>query len=295
MSLDALDGMKIEQYRCFYAEELRVVAEIDSTALVNAFARVPREHFLGPSPWGFHSGPSIKKPVYRTTTDVRDLYHDVFVALKPDQLLNNGAPSLIARLLAVLNLGHGKRVLHIGCGTGYYSAIMAETVGPTGSVIAVEVDPYLAVQATANLIGYDNVNVICQDGALYTPTSCDAILVNAGVTHPLASWLESLNEGGVLVLPMCIGRSATSRDTMVIKITRRSNRFTAELHSILSLYSSTSLQDPALRFLLNESLETRTITSLKSLRVDEHEKTASCIVHSAALCLSAEGIEAARL
>ena len=293
MALSALDCMTLEQIRCFYAEELRVVAEIDSAALVNAFARVPREHFLGPPPWGFHGGPSIKQPVYRRTTDVRDLYHDVFVALKPGQLLNNGAPSLIARLIAALNLGPGKRVLHIGCGTGYYSAIMAEVVGPTGSLIAVEVDPDLAVQATANLIGYDNVEVICQDGALYTPTSCDAILVNAGVTHPAPSWLESLHEGGVLALPMCIGRSVTSRDTMVIKITRKSNRFTAELHSILSLYRSESLQDPALQSLLNESLETRTIVRLKSLRVDQHEKTDSCIVHSAAFCLSAQGIEAA--
>ena len=291
MSLNALDSMTIEQYRCFYAEELRVVAEIDSPALVNAFARVPREQFLGPPPWRFHAGPSIKQPVYRTTKNVRDLYHDVFVALKPNHTLNNGAPSLLARLLVALNLTPGKRVLHIGCGTGYYSAIMVEAVGPKGSVTAIEVDPDLAVQATANLIGYDNVDVVCQDGATYKPSPCDAILVNAGVTSPAPSWVESLNDGGVLVLPLCIGRSEASRDTMVIKITRSSNHFAAELHSLLSLYRCTSLQDPALEALLNESLESRTIVRLKSVRMDVHEKTDSCIVHSAGFCLSAESAE----
>ncbi|HTN73046.1 MAG TPA: hypothetical protein VMO00_18340 [Methylomirabilota bacterium] len=41
----------IDVARAYYAEELRAVANLQSEALVRAFAKVPREHFLGPGPW----------------------------------------------------------------------------------------------------------------------------------------------------------------------------------------------------------------------------------------------------
>ncbi len=43
--------MNLDDYRRFYAEEVRLAAQIKSAALVNAFARVPREKYLGPGPW----------------------------------------------------------------------------------------------------------------------------------------------------------------------------------------------------------------------------------------------------
>src|ERR1041384_2930174 len=48
---DTLSRMDLEKQRQFYAEELRAVANIQSEELVHAFAKVPREHFLGPGPW----------------------------------------------------------------------------------------------------------------------------------------------------------------------------------------------------------------------------------------------------
>jgi len=92
MPSTALREITLEQYRRFYAEEIRTVANIDSQTLVDAFASVPRELFLGTPPWSFHSGPSLLKPIYRTTMDVRDIYHDVYVALRASQFLNNGQP-----------------------------------------------------------------------------------------------------------------------------------------------------------------------------------------------------------
>ena len=41
----------LDEIRHYYAEELRAVANLQSAALVRAFAKVPREHFLGPGPW----------------------------------------------------------------------------------------------------------------------------------------------------------------------------------------------------------------------------------------------------
>jgi protein-L-isoaspartate(D-aspartate) O-methyltransferase len=290
MPSTTLDGMTIGQYRCFYAEEIRVVADIDSPVLVDAFASVPREQFLGPPPWSFHSGSSLLQPVYRTTMDMRDLYHDVFVALDTSQLLNNGQPSLIARLIEALNLATGRRVLHIGCGTGYYTAIMAEVVGSEGLVTAAEVDPVLAVQAAANLIGYEQVVVINRDGAAVDPSPYDAILVNAGVTHPHPSWLESLTEAGVLVLPLGVGKTPSAKDHMVLKITRHRDRYSADLLLLMTIYASTSQRDPAIHSLLNESLESRRIIGLKSVRTLQHTQTDTCIVHTPGFCLSADFI-----
>lgn len=289
----ALRDMTLEQYRNFYAEEIRTVAGIDSPALADAFASVPRGLFLGPPPWSFHSGPALLTPIYRTTMDVRDIYHDVFVAIRASQFLNNGQPSIIARLITALKLSTGKRVLHIGCGTGYYTAIMAEVVGPTGRVTAVEVDTELAVQATANLIGYEQVRVINRDGDAIDPNRYDAILVNAGVTHPHPSWLESLTDAGVLVLPLGVGRLPSAKDHMVVKVTRQCDRYSANLLLLMTIYPSTSQRDPVIHSLLNQSLESRAIVALKSVRTQEHPRADSCIVHTPGFCLSADAVEPA--
>ena len=44
-------SLTIKQYRRFYSEEIRSVSNIESPSLVEAFARVQREKFLGPAPW----------------------------------------------------------------------------------------------------------------------------------------------------------------------------------------------------------------------------------------------------
>jgi protein-L-isoaspartate(D-aspartate) O-methyltransferase len=200
MTEEASDHFTLEQLRRFYSEELRVVAGLESPDLVSAFARVPREQYLGAPPWKFSSGSPLNQSSYRATSNVCDVYHDVFVALRSEKFLNNGQPSMIARLIAALNLSPGKRVFHCGCGTGYYTAIMAEVVGSIGSVIAAEIDSALAEVAVTNLKIYDHVKVLSRDGADINPVARDAILINAGVTHPHPAWLDGLSEGGVLVL-----------------------------------------------------------------------------------------------
>ena len=199
----------VDQLRRFYAEELRAVANLKSSLLVEALANVPREAFLGEPPWHFSSQAPSKDRGYRTTGDVRDLYHDVLVALKPEIHLNNGLPSGIAGCIDRLNLQPGNDVLHIGCGTGYYTAIMASMVGPGGSVLAIEIDPSLAARAKVNLASHSNVAVENSDGTCFAPGPAepenqqphtlqrfDAIFVNAAVTHPSPFWMSSLRDGG---------------------------------------------------------------------------------------------------
>ena len=120
--------------------------------------------------------------------------------LDASRSLTNGNPGTLAPWLDALNLSRGKSVFHLGCGTGYYTAVIAEVVAPTGRVTAAEIDPMLAAQARANLAPYSNVQVVEGDGCIVDTGVRDAILINAGVTHPRESWLDNLRHGGNLVL-----------------------------------------------------------------------------------------------
>ena len=84
----------------------------------------------------------------------------MLVAIDPVRHLNNGEPGFLAFLIDALELKAGERVAHIGCGTGYYSAILAEVVGKKGRVIAVEIDQKLAARAKRNLSPWRQVSVM---------------------------------------------------------------------------------------------------------------------------------------
>jgi len=112
---------------------------------------------------------------------------------------------LHARCLNALTPRSGERVLHIGAGTGYYSAILAELVGPTGRVHAMEIDGDLASLAKLNLSDRPNVLVEPRSGAEAPLPTSDVIYVNAGSTAPLRVWLRALKPGGRLVFPLTPG------------------------------------------------------------------------------------------
>ena len=88
---------------------------------------------------------------YTTTVDANPghLYRDVLVAIDAARFLNNGHPSSLAAWFDALDLQPADRVLHVGCGVGYYTAVVAETVGEQGYVTAVEIDAELAVVIAA--------------------------------------------------------------------------------------------------------------------------------------------------
>ena len=125
-----LARMDLDTQRQFYAEEIRAVANLQSEVLVQAFAKVPREYFLGPGPWQIVVPSEPGSFSYRTTDDAdpRHLYHNVLVAIDAERRLNNGQPSGLALWSDALDLQKGDRVVHIGCATGYYTAILAEVI-----------------------------------------------------------------------------------------------------------------------------------------------------------------------
>lgn len=280
--------MTIEDCRQFYAEEIRIAAGLSSGPLTEAFARVPREQFIGPPPWQIVAPDMMSgEKGYITTENPQDLYHNVLIALDAKRHLNNGQPSALAHWINALDLQTGDRVFHLGCGVGYYTAILAEVVGASGSVVAVEVDSGLALRAQGNLASYANVVVHAADGGSFNPGECNAMLINAGVTHPKALWLNRLLPRGRLVLPLTVGAGMVPGAGVMVKVTANASDFWgAETVSFVAIFSCTSARDPELESMLEEALKSRALLKIKSLRRDRHEKEKTCIVHSAEACFS---------
>ena len=172
----------LARMRGWYAQDLRLRTPVRrNLSVVEAFAAVPRENFLGPGPWRILPDANPREP-FTTPDDVPHwLYHDVLVTIDPERQLNNGMPSFWAHNLDHLDLQRGERVLQVGAGTGYYTAVLAEIVGPRGRVTAVEYDEGLAARARANLAPWRQVEVLAGDGRAHDPGEVDAVVVFAGV------------------------------------------------------------------------------------------------------------------
>ena len=183
-----------------YAKQIMAAVGIVDPRIQAAYAEVRREDFLGPGPWQMLRFPGG----YCVTPDADPvlLYVDQLFGLVPERKVNNGQPSLHAALLAAAAIQDGDHVVHVGTGTGYYTAIMASLAGATGRVTAIEFDPGLAARARENFATRSNVSVLEGNGATLTFDQADVIYVNAGVTHPLASWLDGLSVGGRLIIPL---------------------------------------------------------------------------------------------
>ncbi len=192
-----------------YARQILAAAGItDDPPLEEAFAAVRRERFLGPAPW-----PMVRLSRGRELLPIRDpavLYQDALFALAPGRGVNNGSPSLHAGWLHALSLRKGERVVHVGAGTGYYTALLACLVGDGGHVLAVEFDPALAELARANLAEWPQVTVIDGDGAEWPREAADAVYVNFSVERPAESWIDRLRPGGRLIFPLGVPRPKPS-------------------------------------------------------------------------------------
>ena len=285
--------MTIEDCRRFYSEEIRFTANIRSQALLEAFARVPREKFLGPGPWEIAS-PELRgmaavggiQMSYTRVEDARHLYHNVIVVLDKEGDIHNGQPSALAWWIGAMDLQPGARAYHLGCGVGYYTAIIAEVVGPGGSVTGCDVQPELAARAKQNLSSYPNVTVAEGDGATFDPGECDAMLINAGATHPLPLWLDRLPEGGRLVVPLTMAMAPTRGVGVMAKIVRQGSAYSAQVVTPLAIYSCASARDPQREPLIRAAMTSGALMKMKSVRRDSHEKADTCLVHGADVCLS---------
>lgn len=200
MTSDALSHRRAD-----YARAMVQAAGADDHTLEAAFAAVKREHFMPPGPWTLFRVPGGQETL--AENDPTLLYPleptpEVLVVLDAASGINNGSPALHARMMHQLGVRRGDRVLHLGAGTGYYTAILAELVGPQGAVTAVEFMPDLARQAQANLAPWPWVQAVNGDAADFPVTPVDRIYVNFAVADPADAWFDQLSDGGTLVFPL---------------------------------------------------------------------------------------------
>jgi protein-L-isoaspartate(D-aspartate) O-methyltransferase len=281
--------------RRFFAEELEAVCKLRSPALVDAFATVPREAFLRPGPWTVLADSDFMAGYATRPTPDADparVCHNIVVAIDPERQLFNGQPGTLAVWLDALDLVPGGRVLHVGCGLGYYTAVMAHCVGPTGRVVAFEVDESLAAEARTNLMSLPWVDASQADGSGPLRDTFDAILINAGVTHPLDVWLDAVAVGGRMILPLT-GTMATMGPNIgkgpVLLLTRQeTGDFSARVLTFVAIYSALGLRDAEVNDRLGKAMIGGPMKwqAIKRLRRDLHEAGPDCWLHGPHFCFS---------
>jgi protein-L-isoaspartate(D-aspartate) O-methyltransferase len=160
------------------------MSEMDvSDKILDAMRRVPRWRFIPPE---------------------HRLYADTDYPVPIGWGQTTSQPHLIAWMIDLLELQPGDKVLEVGTGSGYVTAILAELGGM--EIYSVEIIPALAEQAAAQLreLGYAQLHLRQGDGYLGWEACApfNAILVSAAADHLPPPLAQQLAEGGRLVIPI---------------------------------------------------------------------------------------------
>jgi len=131
----------------------------------------------------------------------KSAYNDHPLPIAEGQTISQ--PYIVALMTQVLKLKHGEKVLEIGTGSGYQTAVLAEI---TDKVYTIEIRKGLAEEAAARLnnLDYKDVKVKNADGYFgweeHAPF--DAIIVTAAANHIPPPLIKQLKDGGRLVIPL---------------------------------------------------------------------------------------------
>lgn len=140
-----------------------------------------------------------------------------YYTLRPDGNLvtQSTAVSAIAEILERLDVRAGARVLEIGTGSGFSSALLSELVGPAGSVVSVDVVAELTTRARElhAAQGRDNVTLVTGGGALGAPGKGDFDRIVAWTTPSLLphAWVEQAASDTVIGHPRRTGAECADR------------------------------------------------------------------------------------
>ena len=190
--------------RAKMVENLRVQYGVNDPRVLDAMNRVPRHLFV---PEAIQS----------------QAYKDNALPIAAGQTISQ--PFIVGRMTELLALNGRERVLEIGCGSGYQTAVLALVAR---KVFAVERIPELASDAKSLLLwmGYRNISFKTADGTegwqSYAPF--DAILVAAGGPEIPKPLIEQLHVGGKMVIPI----GPDQRSQVLVRATRTETGFTTE-------------------------------------------------------------------
>ncbi len=228
------DRDRLADRRKQYATAVRARFGDHDPRVEAAFAKVPREAFLGPPPWFVGDGGPDN---WHAISDPAGLYQDVLVSMNLAKGINNGQPSLHAMCLSALRLTAGDHVVHVGAGAGYYTAILAELAG---SVDGYEIEPDLAARAAVNLAPWPDVTLRRKSAVGRKLPAANAIYVSAGAALPDQHWLDALRGGGRLLFPL----TGHQRWGGMLLVTRRPNGFSARILCNCRFIDCEGLRDP---------------------------------------------------
>jgi protein-L-isoaspartate(D-aspartate) O-methyltransferase len=274
-----------------YADEIDALCTLKTRTLVEALATVPRERFLPPGPWLVRGERDVGGPRQTSDADPSHVYHNHSIAIDAGRQLFNGAPGFLLSMIDALAIAPGTRVLHLGAGSGYYTALMAHVVGSSGRILAIEVDAGLAQQATDNVAAMRWVEVRHGDGTAALDEPFDAILVNAGVTHPQNTWLDALSADGRLILPLTATMPALGplgKGFMTIVSKSADASFAARPLSMVMIYSAIGLRDDTINAQLGQAFMRSPMPTFTRLRRDRHDAGPGCWLHAEAFCLASD-------
>jgi protein-L-isoaspartate(D-aspartate) O-methyltransferase len=172
----------IEKRHRAMVEEQLVARGIKNRRVLDAFLKVPRHLFV----------PKAYEEL---------AYQDSPLPIGSGQTISQ--PYIVALMLELLDPQPLDRVLEIGTGSGYETALLAELVG---EVYSVERIPELLAEARErlSLLGYTNVTLFEGDGSKGLPEFApyDKIIVSACAKKIYGTWMEELKDNGIIVLPL---------------------------------------------------------------------------------------------
>jgi protein-L-isoaspartate(D-aspartate) O-methyltransferase len=256
---------RLASIRSFFARLIAAGAGVPpaETRLAEAFAATPRERFVGAGPWHvFTRAGYLETP----DDDPAFLYQDVTVALRREEQINNGQPTLHATCLAALAVKEGETVVHVGAGTGYYTAVLGRLAGPAGAVHAYEIHPELAARAAEGLADLLQVTVHPRSGAEGPLPACDVLYVNAGATAPAGAWLDALRPGGRLLFPLT---SAAGPGAMLLVTRAAGDRLAARFVCGAMFIPCVGARDDETAQKLSEAFRRGDLGNVRSLRRDD--------------------------
>jgi len=149
-----------------------------------ALKKIPRHHFV----------PDSQKKL---------AYENIPIPIMEGQTISQ--PIVVSKMTEWLDLKEGLRVLEIGSGSGWQSAIISNLIG-NGEVFTLERHKKLADFAKKNLekMGIDNITIIHGDGKLGLPEKepFDRIIITAACKTIPSTLLNQLSLGGLLIAPV---------------------------------------------------------------------------------------------
>lgn len=171
-----------EELRKKMVEKQLINRGIEDEKVIDAFAKVPREEFVGEK--------------YKSSA-----YDDGPLPIGSGQTISQ--PYIVALMIDSLNLNKDDKVLEIGTGSGYAAAVLAKIVN---EVYTIEKIDRLAEKAKERFkkLNYTNISTKVGDGTLGWEENApyDGIVVSAAAPHVPEALINQLAESGKIIIPV---------------------------------------------------------------------------------------------